>query len=260
MNFKDIKEEQLIAFLYGEVSAEERKGIEEFLKANPDKQRELEEMVTVRSVMAKYADEEQISIPTIDYGKEQKSHYLLRYWSIAATVLLLVTFGWIGYSSIYNKPVSSGSVTLTNDQLNDLIQKQQQLASANEALVQKINKLQLIVEELDQDQQNQLAMINTIKKENLSGEQQVQKYFASLQDQNKRLINEYFMVAENSQKKYLEMVLTDFAGYINEQREQDLMVIQSRIIDLEQNQGEVKYATEQVLANLTTLEIHYQNQ
>ncbi|MGK7389013.1 MAG: anti-sigma factor family protein [Candidatus Cyclobacteriaceae bacterium M2_1C_046] len=260
MNLRNIKEEQLIAFLYGEVSAEERKEVEEFLKANPDKQRELEEMGAVRSIMAKYADEEQVSIPKINYREEPKSYHLFRYWSVAASVLLLLTFGWIGYNSISSRSDSTGSVTLTNEQLNDLIQQQQQLSSANKALVQKINDLQLTIEELDQDQQEQMSMINTLNKENLSGEQQVQNYFASLQDENKRLINEYFMVAESSQKQYLELVLSDFAGYINEQREQDLMVIQSRIINLEQNQGEVKYATEQLLANLTNSEIHYQNQ
>lgn len=257
MNHKNINNEKLIAFLYGEISAEERKEVEEYLKANPDKQGELEEMGNVRSIMAKYEDEEKIHAPKINLQRESGQSWVLRYWSVAATILLLISFGWIGYNSSNNKPEKIETIGFTKEQLEDILKNQRQLSSANESLVKKVDELESTIQKLEQDQ---LALINNIESQDNSGNEIVKEYFASLQEQNQKSLNEYFLSIENNQKQYIEAVLTDFANYVNEQRERDLLVIQNRIINLEQNTGEVKYATEQIMASLTSTDVNYKNQ
>ena len=52
------------------------------------------------------------------------------------------------------------------------------------------------------------------------------------------------------QKKYMESLLVDFSNYLQEQRKQDLMIVQSKVNSIEKNSNQFKQETEQILASL----------
>src|SRR5258706_462904 len=63
--------------------------------------------------------------------------------------------------------------------------------------------------------------------------------------------NETLASARNEdQKKYMENLLVDFSGYLQEQRKQDLQYVQAKVNSLEKNNNQFKQETEQILTSL----------
>jgi len=79
---------------------------------------------------------------------------------------------------------------------------------------------------------------------------QVQAYMASMQQQNLKSMQEYLTLTSNDQKAYIEGLLVDFAKYLQQQRNDDLRLLQAKITDVEQNNNQFKAETEQILTSL----------
>jgi hypothetical protein len=75
-------------------------------------------------------------------------------------------------------------------------------------------------------------------------------FVAGLQEQNLKLMQDYFKLSSSEQKKYMENLLTDFSSYLQEQRKQDLQLVQTKMNYLEQNNNQFKQETEQILTSL----------
>ena len=63
-------------------------------------------------------------------------------------------------------------------------------------------------------------------------------------------MQDYFQLSTSEQKKYMETMLTDFSGYLQEQRKQDLQLVQTKMNYLEKNSNQLKQETEQILTSL----------
>jgi hypothetical protein len=81
-------------------------------------------------------------------------------------------------------------------------------------------------------------------------QEEVRGFVASLQNENLKLMKDYFQLSSTDQKKYMESLLADFSGYLKEQRKQDLMMVQTRVTSLEKNTDLFKQETEQILASI----------
>ena len=79
---------------------------------------------------------------------------------------------------------------------------------------------------------------------------QVQAYMASMQQQNLKSMQEYLTLTSNDQKAYIEGLLVDFAKYLQQQRNDDLRLLQAKITDVEQTNNQFKAETEQILTSL----------
>lgn len=64
------------------------------------------------------------------------------------------------------------------------------------------------------------------------------------------MIKDYYKMTSEDQKEQLEQLLVDFSKYLQQQREDDLMILQARLNDLQQNTDMYRQETEQILASI----------
>jgi hypothetical protein len=66
------------------------------------------------------------------------------------------------------------------------------------------------------------------------------------------MMQDYLSLTSNDQKKYMEGLLVDFSKYLQEQRNQDLNALTTRLSSLEKNNSQFREETGQILATLLT--------
>lgn len=249
----------LIAFLYGEISGEEKKAVEEYLKENPSRQQELETMGELRTALGKYKDEEDVDIPEIMIRNDNgENGSFWKRWAIAASVALFVSLGWISYRDFENKSAVNAQLQISQAQLQKLIDHQDKMQLQNSRLMEKIEVLEdrvAGVSSEQQDQQQILANLDNKIKRNVD----IEGYLVTLQQQNKDIFDQYLQTMTVQQQQYMQTVLTDFNNYIAEQRQEDLILLQNKINTLEQNTDKFQNVTAQLVASLTNTEIPFNN-
>lgn len=89
-------EEILIAYLYGELDNEESVWVESYLESNPEEKARLEGFSETRMIFNELDDEElPEQLAFISPSKNEEWLYWRKYVAIAATILLILTFGWV---------------------------------------------------------------------------------------------------------------------------------------------------------------------
>jgi len=97
---------------------------------------------------------------------------------------------------------------------------------------------------------NSKKMNELTKTASQASQEQVRSFVSNLQEQNLKLMKDYFQLSTADQKKYMENLLVDFSGYLQEQRKQDLQYVQAKVNSLEKNNNQFKQETEQILTSL----------
>jgi hypothetical protein len=85
-----------------------------------------------------------------------------------------------------------------------------------------------------------------------ASQEQIRQFVAGMQTENVAMVKDYFQLTSSEQKKYIENLLVDFAKYLQQQRTDDLQLVQSRLNNLEQNTDLFKQETEQILSSIIT--------
>ncbi len=263
MNYKP-DESALMAYLYGELSDKEKNKLENYFQLHPEELAKLHALGEVREIMSQARDKEVIAPPVFvdDAGTRSlwQSTYFKMSLGIAASVLFLLVAGkLLGPDISYSKGelrISFGNKT------------EQQIAPANTLSEEKVremissslasnNELQNNLKQEDQKKLMQsLVDMNSKKMDVLArnasqaSRELVQSFVAGLQQQNLKLMQDYFQLSTAEQKKYMETMLTDFSGYLQEQRKQDLQLVQTKMNYLEKNSNQLKQETEQILTSL----------
>jgi hypothetical protein len=83
-----------------------------------------------------------------------------------------------------------------------------------------------------------------------ASQEQIRQYVSGIQAQNMNQVKDYFQLTSTEQKKYIENILVDFAQYLQQQRNDDLQLVQTRMQSLEQNTNIFKQETEQILTSI----------
>jgi hypothetical protein len=257
-------ESVLIAYLYGELNEKETAKLEEYFAQHPEELKKLRAMQDVRDIMGHAQDKEVIAPPVfvddVNVRSLWQSSYFKMSMGIAASILFLMVAGKllgpeISYSkgelriSFVSKPEQQviPANTLSEEKVKEMISAS--LASNNE--LQKTSreedqkKLMQSVVDMNSKKMNELAT-----NASMASKEQVQAFVAGLQEQNLKLMKDYFQLSSAEQKKYMESMLTDFSGYLQEQRKQDLQVVQAKMNYLEKNSNQLKQETEQILTSL----------
>ena len=130
--------------------------------------------------------------------------------------------------------------------INESMQQNNQIVQANWTESQK---------KLDESISKNLALnsakINSLVQQASNASQnQIRDYVAGLQNQNQQLVKDYFQLTTAEQQKYIESLLVDFSKYLQQQRNNDLEAIQTRLVSVEQNTTVFKQETEQILASI----------
>ncbi len=265
-------ESTLISYLYEELEVKENEKVEKYLQAHPDELKQLQQMASVLGVMKNITDKEVIAPPIfMDDAVPSKSVWMngavKMIMSIAASFLLLIVAGKllgteINYSqgelriSFGGKKTEMPAApvqqlqTLSQEQVQQMINNS--LVKNNEVITTGWNETQ---KKLDQSIKNSLALNSQkidglMKSASQASQDQVRMFVAGLQDENVKTMRQYLQLSSAEQSKYMEGLLVDFSKYLNEQRNQDLNLFQSRMANIEQNTDQFKQETEQILSSI----------
>jgi hypothetical protein len=267
MNYKP-DEGMLMAYLYGELTATEAEKVQLYLQQHPEELKKLQGLGELRTVISHIQDQEVIAPPLFMNDANVKplwqSNYFKTVMSIAASLLFLMVAGkFLGTEISYSngelainfsgkkEPIKEiVQPSLTEEKVKEMIQNS--LVSNNEVITANWTEdqkrlSQSIRQNLDQNSKKIDALMKGAAD---ASQAQVRGFVASLQNENLKLMKDYFQLSTADQKKYTEGLLVDFSEYLKEQRRQDLMILQTRVNSIEKNTDQFKQETEQILASI----------
>lgn len=272
MNYKP-DEGTLMAYLYGELEGTEKEKVERYLFEHPETRMELEKLQQVRHVMGLVKDKEVIAPPIVidnhSRGLRWNAPYIKTILAIAASLLILMVVGRLTNTNLsfadrqlkisFGNPVDLALPQEINEQPSEGISAEEVQQMINASLTQNNELIKAswseTQEKLDASiRQNLVSNSNRIdqlmKQTSNASQEQIQAYLTSAQTENLRLVKDYFQLTSSEQKQYLEDLLVDFAKYLQQQRNDDLQIVQSRLNSLEKNTDQFKQETEQILSSI----------
>lgn len=249
MSYKPTNED-LTAYLYGELDESTRAQVDQYFKERPEARTELEEMEETRVLMSQWEDEEVPVIPGFIQPYENSEWlYWRKYVAIAATLLLIITFGWISKFNIsydengFQAGFTDSSNSLTLEQVADLMAKEREN----------------ILSEVDSDMRGMQVSIddnrsfieNSIEKFSELPEDQINSL---LNDQKQQILAEMNQLSNKLTDDYREVfrqLVVSFSNNFETQRIQDLRNVEAAFNDLEDAITSKQEVFEEALYNLS---------
>ncbi len=276
MNYKP-DENTLLSYLYGELEEKETAKLEQYFQEHPEERKRMQEMEDVLKVISGLKDKEVIAPPVFAENEPTvrtlfRSVYFKTVISIAASFLLIIVAGrLIGMEIHYGggelritfdgikqemsvqsgKPSQSAEAQrLTPETVQAMINTS--LTRNNELLAAHWVDNQKMIDQsirvcLDR---NSEKIDDLVKSASQASKDQVRTFVAGLRDENLRLVKDYLLLSSTEQKRYVENLLVEFSKYMQEQRNQDLNLFQTRMSSMEQNTDQFKQETEQILSSI----------
>jgi len=268
MESQDLKA-KLIEYLYGEMENSERMEFEDLLSGDSELRRELEELQKMRDDLSVLEDKE-VMEPFSIWGhkksnwikgkRQQRSILLNPITAIAASLIILMLVGYItnfsisinsdGFQMSFNNTGRLESTAyLTEYDVKRILAQQ---------LDQNNNKIQSDLQETEATINSKLAHLeNTLNAAQKGNNQtitndELNNFFVKVHEKNAQLLQDYLNQSSAQQQKYFKTMLTQFNDYIQEQRAEDLTMIQTDLMELQYTQKQQKMATDEVLAGLIT--------
>jgi hypothetical protein len=261
-----------MAYLYNEMTPEEKIRFEKFLSENKDLQKELEDLQAVRQQLGTWKDKEIMEPITITEqgGPRQwlspfiprKSFYLRPILAVAASLALLLLLGYLTHFQISfrNNDLFIGfqhaeneNIQLDEEQIMSLVD--QKIAEHHRALNQMIQSSDSAVNmrfaslETALETQEQRHHLPPGRSDNV---QDLKEYVKLVQQNQNKMFVDYLQTLNDQQQQYFKSMLAQFSDYLQEQRTEDLLMIQNNLLTLKENQDQQKQETSQVLARILT--------
>lgn len=269
MGTEDFNKE-LISYLYDEMSTEERLEFEKAMETDPELRKEFESLQEVRKGLAHLHDKE-VMEPFFLWGKRGFNQWpnpfrrnaLIMFKpviAIAASIVIALLVGYytnfsisyndkgllIGFNKGAQEPTIAG---LTEEQVADLVK--QEIARNNTVLLSRLdnteNSFNSKLAALESSQ-NRPPVFKTTN--NLITKDELNTYLDQNQQSNSILLKDYLQTASVQQQEYFQSILTEFSDYLQDQRNNDLLMIQRSLVSLKDNQDQQKQQTETLLANI----------
>jgi hypothetical protein len=273
-------ESTLISWMYGELDETERSKVEGWFNENPAELQRIQQMQSVRDVMSNAADKEVIAPPVVvDHGPQVvpiwRTSYFRISMSIAASFLLIIVAGKllgpeisyknnelkISFASgkseekiipqnIVDPSANQDNNQLTQAEIQEMInaslrsteERIDKRLTANQAKLDKTVRTALASAPLEMD-----SLANRLSE---ASEIQVRAFVTTLRDENLTMMRQYLELSSTEQRAYMENLLVDFSKWQQEQRNQDLQVLLTRVNSIEHNTNQLKEETEQILASI----------
>ena len=220
MKYKPTKEE-LISYLYDELSAEEMEKVDGYLKEHPEAKQELEELHETRMLMGDFEDEEMLEpMAFMNPTKNEEWLYWRKYVAIAATLLLIITFGTLsGFKVVSTEQgmqigFGEANLGLTEEQVADLIYQD------------RVNLLDYVNNTLEARNDSLDYKLNTLQA-NLTNEDLVRQTF---ENEKAAFLQEITLLTDKLGDDYrgiLREIVVNFSNNIETQRIEDLRNIQA---------------------------------
>jgi hypothetical protein len=271
MNYKP-DEKDWMAYLYGEAEGTEKEKIDQYLLENAEARKDFEKFQSLRKMMSSVEDKEVIAPPIIIEGSRQRflwnTPYIRMIASIAASLLLIILVGKLTGTRV---SMTGNEFKLSfGDQPAEVVQPvagKEIPALTEEAVQQMINKsLTANNSEIEQSWQESQKKLNASIRQNLAvnsakvdevmksasvaTQEQIRNYVATMQAENMQQVKDYFQLTSSQQKDYIETLLVDFDKYLQQQRNNDLQLVQTRLHSIEENTNVFQQETEQILTSI----------
>lgn len=276
MSFKP-NEKDWMAYLYGELDEGDRRKLDQYMLENPEARLELEKFQKVRGLLSSIEDKEVIAPPIVIGENTSIGHGSQHFWNapyfraittVAASLLAVIlvgkitgthisvtdrevrlTFGASPLPSVQQERLTS---TVTEDDVRNLIN-----ASLEKNNSQMRANLEETQKKLDASIRTNLAsnsgkMDELVRHAATASQDQIRRFAETIRAENMQQVKDYFQLTSTEQKKYIENLLVDFAKYLQQQRNDDLQLVQTRMNSLEQNSVLFKQETEQILSSIIT--------
>jgi hypothetical protein len=266
-------ENELMAFLYGELEGAEKERVEKYFYENPDARIELERLRGLRSMLSMVKDKEVIAPPIFVGDNKQRFLWNAPYFktivSIAASLLIIMLIGKIsgmhvqyhdselrisfnGSQESTRESVQGTAPSLSPEQVQAMIN-----ASLNENNAAMQSSWSETQKQLDASVTKNLALNSKkidklVREASVASQDQIKEFVSGMQVANTQLVKSYFKLSADEQKQYIESLLVDFSKYLQQQRNDDLQLVQTRLNSLEQNTDVFKQETEQILSSIIT--------
>jgi hypothetical protein len=258
-----------MAYLYGELESAERERLEHYLLNNASARQELESFKALQQMLRTVEDKEVIAPPLVLNDSRQRNLWDFPYAktivSIAASLVLLMIAG-----KFTNTTISTQNGLHISFGGQPLVESANLQPALTQARVQQMINASLATNNTGWDtrlEENKKTLTEALRKTAAStrnseqvetlvqqvanaSKEQVQGYVATLQNENMKMMREYLQLTTSEQKDYMETLLVDFSKYLQQQRNSDLQLLQTKITDVEQNSNLFKAETEQVLTSL----------
>jgi len=244
------EESVLMAYLYGELEAEEKEKVEQYLAKHPEQREELEQLKGVRSVLQQWPDQEVMAPMVLPAHHSTIVRKWVPWLSVAAACLLLILVGYATNTQVkYNK----GELLISfNGEHSD--------QPSNEGLnKEEVNQLiQAALVEQNKVYEQQLARLKNTDAASLGSESSTNalavaswdRTLKEIQVQNMATMNKMLDATSEQQQDYTQAMLTQFNDYLEERRVQDLQAIQSNFVQLQENVALKQSETDQLLSSL----------
>lgn len=260
-----------MAYLYGELEGVERERMEKLLSESAEARMELENFRMLQKMLQTVEDKEVIAPPIVVDGSKERSLWNYPYaktiLSIAASIVLLMVVGRFTHTSIstddtglhisFGEPKQRASNAaeplLTQAEVQQMIN-----ASLSQNNTVWESSLAENRQQIDASIRKSLASANPsrerldalVQQVATASREQIQGYVVNLQNENMKMMQNYMQLTSTEQKDYMEDLLVDFSKYLQQQRNDDLRLLQTKITDVEQNNNLFKAETEQILTSL----------
>ena len=253
MSYKPTNEE-LMAYLYGELEESKAAQIDQYLQDNPEAKAELEALEGTRQLLGQWEDEEVPSMPGfIQPHTNSEWLYWRKYVAVAASILLVISFGWatgfnIGYDDQgFRMGFTPASEGLTSEQVAQMLANQEQdlINRMNAGLTDYKDSLDFEMQLMSQNIDTRLDNVNTLPEEQINDllNEQKQQLLAEMNKLNNQLTDNYREV-------FRELVVSFSDNYEN-QRIEDLRRVQAALNDLDDAFSSKQEAIEEALYNLS---------
>lgn len=275
MSYKP-SEHDLMAYLYGELEGAEKDAMDKYLFEHPEMRFELERLQQTRTMLNQVKDKEVIAPPIfVGEGKSTlfwNAPYFKTIVSIAASLLLVLLAGrLLGLRIQYQQSelrIGFGETQSVNEKRSESVQPFVASLSPEEiqAMINaSLNKNNLAMQSSWKESQEQLDASITkslaansskidklVREASVASQDQVRQFVSGMQTENLQLVKSYFKLSSDEQKQYIESLLVDFSKYLQQQRNDDLQLVQTRLNSLEKNTNVFKQETEQILSSIIT--------
>lgn len=277
MNYKP-HEKDWMAYLYGEMDDTDRRRFDQYILDNPDAHQELQRFQNLRNILSDVEDKEVIAPPIVIGGEPANSAgsrrplfwntpYLRTVVSVAASLLLVILAGKLSDAHLQ---VSNHGLSLTFGAVPRGPETETIASALSEEEVQQminasLEKNNLRVEESLEETQRKLdasirktLAVNSgniqklVSEASLASQQQISEYVETIRSENMQQVKDYFQLTSSEQKQYIENLLVDFAKYLQQQRNDDLRLVQTRMNSIEQDTDLFRQETEQILSSIMT--------
>jgi len=271
--------QELITYLYDEMSTEERQQFEIAMENNPELKKEFEELKAMRKGLALIQDKE-VMEPFFLWGKNgaaswatafrRRSLLMFRpFIAVAASLVIVMLIGYltnfsvtvqdqslfIGFNKVNNK---NKATTYTKEEVAALVN--QEIARNNAYIFTRLSETEsnfdtrfAALETQDDDTGKRTDLLANVVTQN-----ELDVFLTQVRNNNLKVLQSYLESSSVQQQDYFQAVLREFSTYVENQREEDLRLIRRSLVELQENQQAQKAETDQILANILTT-VNYQN-